>query len=314
MKQNRICFLDAATFGVDYDFGELSDLAPLTVHFFTEPQDTIERIRGFDIVITNKVVLDAAILAEAVDLKLICVAATGTNNVDLKFAESRGIQVCNATNYSTHSVAQHCMSLCLELIHKNRSRSKDCLRNWPKSKVFSMVGTNFDELNLKRWGILGLGSIGRQVAKLASAFGAEVVYHSVSGKASHSDYLSVSLDELLESSDVISVHTSLREETRYLFGDREFKMLKSSVVFLNLARGEICDPDALVKWLKTGHFLGVGLDVIDEEPPSVDHELLNINDSRIIVTPHMAWTSRQSRCRLLKQIIESIRSYQSNMD
>jgi len=314
MKQNRICFLDAETFGADYSFSELNELAPLTIYSSTEPQEILERIKGFDIVITNKVILDASVLTEASELKLICVAATGTNNIDLKFAQSRGIQVCNATGYSTHSVAQHCMSLCLELIHKNRLRHDDCLLNWPKSKVFSMVGTNFDELNSKRWGILGLGSIGKQVAKLASAFGAEVVYHSVSGRSSHTDYQSVSFGELLESSDVLSVHTSLREETFHLLSDREFDMLKSDVVFLNMARGQICDPVALLNWLKSGRFLGVGLDVIDQEPPSQDHALLHLNDPKVIITPHMAWTSRQSRHRLVEQIINSIRSYQSNLE
>ena len=314
MKHNRICFLDAATFGVNYDFSKLRELAPLTVYSSTEPQETLERIKGFDIVITNKVILDASVIARATDLKLICVAATGTNNIDLRFAESRGIQVRNATGYSTSSVAQHCLSLCLELIHKNRLRHDDCLLNWSKSKVFSMVGTDFDELSSKRWGVLGLGAIGRQVAKLASAFGAEVVYHSVSGKSSHTDYPSVSLVELLESSDVVSVHTSLREETFHLLSNKEFGILKPNVVFLNMARGQICDPLALVKWLKTSQFLGVGLDVIDQEPPSQDHALLKLNDPKIIITPHMAWTSRQSRHRLLEQMVTSIKSYQSSLE
>ncbi len=310
MKLNRICFLDAATFGVDYDFNDLSKLASLTVYSHTDSEDTLERIRGFDIVITNKVVLNEAVLSKATELKLICVAATGTNNVDLQFAESRGIQVCNAVGYSTHSVAQHCMALCLELMHRNRQRNQDCLRNWSKSKVFSLVGSQFDELNSKRWGILGLGSIGSKVAQLASAFGAEVVYHSVSGQSFHSDYLSVSFEELLRTSDVLSVHTSLRSETTHLFDHQEFALMKPDVIFLNMARGQICEPHALISWLKSGEFLGVGLDVIDQEPPPNNHTLLNLGDSRVLITPHMAWTSRQSRQRLLAQIVRSIRSYQ----
>ena len=310
MKLNHICFLDAATFGVNFDFSELRRLAPVTIHSNTDPQDTLDRIKGSDIVITNKVGLDEAVLSKATELKLICVAATGTNNIDLKFADSRGIQVCNAVGYSTHSVAQHCMALCLELIHRNRQRHRDCVKNWSKAKVFSLVGSEFDELSSKRWGILGLGSIGSQVAKLACAFGSEVVYHSVSGKSYNSRYLSVSFEELLRTSDVLSVHTSLRSETMHLLNHKEFELLKPDVLFLNMARGQICEPNALITWLKSGKFLGVGLDVLDREPPSIDHALLNVRDSRLLITPHMAWTSRQSRHDLLKQIVRNIESYQ----
>lgn len=309
MKLNRICFLDADTFGTDFDFGEINQLAPLTVYPHTCQNELAGRISGYEAVITNKVVLSERVLLNSPDLKLICVAATGTNNVDLEAASTMGIQVCNAVGYSTDSVAQHCLAVCLELIHKNRLRDEQSRLDWPKSKVFSLVGSNFSELSSKCWGILGLGAIGCRVAELASAFGSEVIYHSVSGQTTSSKFRSVSFDELLKLSDVLSIHTSLRHNTKHLFNEAAFEKLKSEVIFLNMARGDICDPVALLEWIKKGQYLGIGLDVIDQEPPSQSHSLLGFRDPRIVLTPHMAWTSIQSRQRLLQQIIDNIRSF-----
>lgn len=309
MKLNRICFLDADTFGTDFDFGEIAQLAPLTLYPHTFQEELLERISGYEVVITNKVTLGEKALMNSPNLKLICIAATGTNNVDLKVASKMGIQVCNAVGYSTHSVAQHCLAVCLELIHQNRLRDVQSRLDWPKSKVFSMVGSNFSELSSKCWGILGMGAIGCRVAELASAFGSEVIYHSVSGQKTSSRFLSVSFDELLKRSDVISIHTSLRKNTKYIFNKVAFEKLKPEVIFLNMARGDICDPVALLEWVEKGQYHGVGLDVLDQEPPSHSHPLLNLKDPRVLLTPHMAWTSIQSRRRLLQQIIDNIRSF-----
>lgn len=310
MKLNRICFLDADTFGLDFDFSAIEKLAPLTVFGSTSAEQTLERVAGFEAVITNKVVLDESILRNAPSLKLICVAATGTNNIDLKAAESRGIHVCNAVAYSTNSVAQHCLALCLELMHKNRHRNMRARSDWSHSEVFSMVGSDFEELSSKRWGILGLGAIGSRVAELAHAFGAEVVYHSVSEGLWNTKFECVTLDELITTSDILSIHTSLRASTRYLFDKSRFNSLKQGVIFLNMARGEICEPTALLDWLRHADYGGVGLDVLEQEPPVLNHPVLLLEDPRILITPHMAWTSVQSRQRLLETIIDNIDAFQ----
>ncbi|MBU1642431.1 D-2-hydroxyacid dehydrogenase [bacterium] len=304
----RIVILDSATFG-DTDLGGFSDLGEVEVYQTTSADETADRVKEADVVVTNKVVIDAAVMDAAGRLKLICVAATGTNNVDLAYAAQKEITIKNVAGYSTDSVVQHTFSMLFYLMGHSRYYDEYVKSGeWQKSSVFTHVAKPFFELKGKRWGIIGLGQIGRGVANIAKAFGAEVVYYSTSGKNNNSDYEQISFTKLLETCDIITIHAPLNAQTKNLVGHSEFLMLKDGAVLLNLGRGGIVTESALAAIIDVKEIY-VGLDVLEKEPMTIPHPLMNVeHKERLYITPHIAWTSVEAREKLIASVIENIES------
>ncbi|OOZ42714.1 2-hydroxyacid dehydrogenase [Solemya elarraichensis gill symbiont] len=307
----KAVFLDLKT--LDQEDLELSALKSLAdewvFHDLTAADETAERIRDVEIVITNKVVIDAALMDQAENLKLICVAATGTNNVDLEAAKEMGIMVTNVTGYGTPSVVQHVFAMLLAL---NTSligyHERVQAGAWQKSSSFCLFDLPITELTGKRMGIIGYGELGQGVATVAEAFGMQLMIAQRPGstEAQPNRY---PLDEVLQQADVISLHVPLADNTANLIGERELKMMKPDAVVINTARGGIVDEEALVDALKSGEIGAAGFDVLSVEPPKQGNVLLDNPMPNLIVTPHVAWASQQSRQRLLNLVVESIENY-----
>lgn len=314
-----IVFLDARTVGPEIDLSQFDQLAASTGGtFVTYPETTLDqtadRLRDADVVITNKARITREVLAACLNLKLICVAATGTNNVDMPAAQERGIPVRNVAGYSTHSVAQVTFTLLLALLNSPQYYDQYVKSgDYSRETIFTHLGRPFWELAGKRFGIIGLGAIGRQVAQIATAFGCEIVYFSASGQT-YSDvpYASVSLDELLGTSDVISVHAPLTEATNNLLTYKELCRMKPSALLLGLSRGGMINEADLARALDEGKLAGAGMDVFGQEPPAADHPYLSmIYPNRILLSPHIAWSSLEARQRLMDAVAENIREFQT---
>ncbi len=308
MTSRKIVVLDALTFG-ETDLSGFDALGEVEVYQTTSADETANRVKEADVVVTNKVVIDAAVMDAANRLKLICVAATGTNNVDLAYAAQKEIAVKNVAGYSTDSVVQHTFSMLFYLMGHSRYYDEYVKSGeWQKSAVFTHVAKPFFELKGKRWGIIGLGEIGRGVAEIAKAFGAEVVYYSTSGKNNNSDYEQTTFTRLLETCDVITIHAPLNAQTKDLIGHSEFLMLKDGAILLNLGRGGIVNERALSAIIDVKEIY-VGLDVLAKEPMTNPHPLMNIqHQERLYITPHIAWTSIEARKKLIASVIENIGS------
>ena len=305
----KIVVLDSDTLG-NLDLSPLEKYGEVAVYPYTRYEETIERCKDVDIVLTNKVVFDKEILDALPNLKLISILATGMNNVDLEYAKVKGVVVKNVSGYSTNSVVQTTFMLALALIGKldyyqNYTKSG----SWSKSPIFTNLERNFFEISGKKWGIIGLGNIGSKVASVASAFGAEIVYYSTS-KNPHSDkYKHLELDELLTSCDIISIHAPLNENTNNLIDKEQMFLLKDGAVLLNLGRGGIVNEVALAKAIDSKNLL-VGLDVTAKEPIETNNPLLNIEKKEnLIITPHIAWASQEARETLLAGTIKNIEDF-----
>lgn len=305
----KIVFLDRASVG-DASLKALEELGELVCYDRTAPNERAERIADAEIIITNKVRIDRPEMEAAPRLKMICIAATGMNNVDLQAAEERGIAVKNVAGYSTESVVQstfaHLLNLASKLPYFDERVKSGA---YSRSGLFTDMGRSFRELYGKRMGIIGLGTIGRRVAAVAEAFGMEVVYYATSGKA-HDDYFrAVSLDELLTTSDVVSIHAPLNERTAGLISQEELRRMKYTALLLNAGRGGIINEADLAEALNEGWIAGAGLDVYQTEPLPADSPLLTVKDSeKLSLTPHTAWASAEARARLIAGIARNIES------
>lgn len=306
----NIVLLDAKTLGEDLDISSLESFGTLTVYQTTTPEQTLERIQGADIVITNKVVISADIMEATPKLKLICIAATGMNNVDLDAAERKGIEVKNVAGYSTKSVVQHTFAMALYLLEKMAYYDKAVKDgSWSNSGLFTDVSHPFYEIAGKKWGIIGLGNIGQEVAKVATAFGAEVSYYSTSGKNLNHPYPHQSLEHLLQACDIISIHAPLNDTTYNLINKTNLPTIKEGAVLLNLGRGGIINEADLALELDHRTLLA-GLDVLEKEPLPLDNPLHQItHQERLLITPHIAWTSIEARKKLLEGIVENIKLF-----
>lgn len=306
----NIVLLDAKTLGDDLDISSLESFGTLTVYQTTSPEQTLERIRTADIVITNKVVISASIMEETPNLKLICIAATGMNNVDLDAAKRKGVEVKNVAGYSTKSVVQHTFAMALYLLEKMAyydATVKD--GSWSSSGLFTDVSHPFYEIFGKKWGIIGLGTIGQEVAKIATAFGAEVSYHSTSGKNLDQGYPHQSLELLLKECDIISIHAPLNDDTYNLINETNLPTMKEDAILLNLGRGGIINETDLAFELDR-RILYAGLDVLEKEPLLPDNPLNEVkHQERLLITPHIAWTSIEARKKLLEGIVENIKVF-----
>lgn len=306
----NIVLLDAKTLGDDLDTSLLESFGALTVYTTTSPEETLERIREADIIITNKVVISANMMEETPGLKLICIAATGMNNVDLDAAKSKGIAVKNVAGYSTKSVVQHTFAMALYLLEK-MAYYDAVVKNgsWTESGLFTDVSRPFYEIDGKKWGIIGLGTIGQEVAKIATAFGAEVSYYSTSGENLHHAYPHQSLESLLKECDIISIHAPLNDDTYNLINETNLSWIKDDAILLNLGRGGIINETDLASELDS-RVLYAGLDVLEQEPLALHNRLNEVkHNERLLITPHIAWTSIEARKKLLEGIVENIKVF-----
>ncbi|NLB67776.1 MAG: D-2-hydroxyacid dehydrogenase [Bacteroidales bacterium] len=309
MRKLKIVFLDSATIGEDVSLQPISSLGELTTYPSTAPDDVVERIKGYDVVITNKVWVGKKEMESNPALKLICVAATGMNNVDLVHAASKGIPVRNAVNYSTESVAQVTFMHILNLVGK-----ASYFDNVVKSGHYSAAGsftdvTNpFYELKGKRLGIIGLGNIGSRVAQIAEVFGMTVSYFPTSGKAHSDRYPAKELGQLLAESDVISIHAPLNERTKDLITRKELKSMNPKGYIVNMGRGGIIKEADLAAALDEGIIAGAAVDVFTKEPLPADHPYLTMQKrDKLLLTPHIGWASKEAREVLVAMIADNIK-------
>ena len=306
----KIVILDAKTMGEDIDLGPIKTLGEVEIYPLTEKEDVAKRIQDAEVVITNKVVLRESNLKTATSLKLIALFATGFNNIDLDYAASRGIGVVNVAGYSTQSVAQHTFAMLFHLLEQlsfydSYVKEKD----YTKSDTFAYIARPFYELTNKTWGIIGMGGIGKEVARLAEAFGTKVIYYSTSGNNKEAGYPCVSLDTLLETSDIISIHAPLNDKTKNLIGCKELEKMKKTAILINVGRGKIIDEEALAKALKENLIRGAALDVLAKEPIEANHPFYQVDPSKWFVTPHIAWSSVEARRTLVQEVVLNIQAF-----
>ncbi len=303
--------LDLDTLGDGLDLGKLeASLDQWQLHPVTSPDQVAERIAGAEVVVSNKVHLDAATIAASPELRFIAVAATGTNNVDLDAARAAGIVVSNVTAYGTPSVAQHVFSLLLALTTRlSDYRAAVADGRWASSPHFCLLDYPIRELTGKVLGLVGHGELGRGVARLAEAFGMEVRIAQRPGGPAQTGR--VPLAELLPEVDVLTLHCPLTEATRNLIGTSELAAMRDDAVLINTARGGIVDEEALVAALRAGTLGGAGFDVLTVEPPRDGNPLLDPDIPNLIVTPHIAWAARESRQRLIDQVAENIERFRA---
>ncbi len=305
----KIVFLDEYSIA-GCDLSKITSQGEYVAYENTAKEQVVERLQGADIAITNKVLIDGEAMRQLPNLKLICVAATGMNNVDLNTAAELGIEVKNAVGYSTISVADTTLASALalarnivyfdEYFHDGRYAKAD--------RAFCYDRLTF-QISGKRWGIIGLGNIGREVARLASAFGCEVRYFSTSGAKREEAYPAMELNELLEWSDIVSVHSPLNDRTRGLVGREELKRMKRSAMIINVARGGIIDEAALAEALNEGWIAAAALDVFSVEPLR-ESPLYDVKDRyRLLASPHNAWSAVESIDRLIDCVAENIRNF-----
>ncbi|AKJ96452.1 glycerate dehydrogenase [Thioalkalivibrio versutus] len=311
----RGVFLDLAT--VDRDDLDLTELrASLPVwsfHEHTEPDQRLGRIGDAEVIVTNKVELNAEVLTAAPRLRLVCAAATGTNNIDVEAARRLGIVVSNARDYATDSVVQHVFALLLTLVTQLDAYRADIRAGrWSASDQFCLLDHPIGTVAGMRLGIIGWGVLGRATARVAEAFGMEVlVAESLNpDRAAQEDR--VPLERLLGQCDVISLHCPLTATTRHLIDDAALRQMRPGALLLNTARGGLVDPEALARYLRSGHLGGAGIDVLEPEPPPADHPLLADDIPNLILTPHTAWAARTARQRVIDEVTANIHGYASD--
>lgn len=307
----KIVFLDVSTLGDDVSLAPLEMMGKLVCYPLSEPEVVPERIGDADVVIVNKIKLGRVEIDSSPSLKLICVAATGVNNIDTEYARSKGISVMNVADYSTESVAQVTFASLLSFVNSicyfdNVVKSG----NYSLSPHFTDTGRSFYELKGKKFGVIGMGNIGKRVASIAESFGCDVSYFSTGGRAHYKKYPAVSLSELLAKCDIISIHAPLNERTRNLITLKELKEMKPSGIIVNMGRGGIVNEKDLSRALDFGLIAGAVVDVYEEEPIPKDHPYLKVKDhSKLVLTPHIGWASQEARKVLVQKLADNIKSF-----
>lgn len=307
----KIVFLDVKTIGEDIDLSGFERFGKVEKYGFSSAEEARIRTRDADVVILNKVQINEQTIGEAEHLKLVCVTATGTNNLDKDYLAKRGIEWRNVAGYSTESVAQHTFGLLFYLLEKLAYYDAYVKEErYIDDTIFTHFEKVFHELSGKTWGIIGLGAIGRRVADIAKMFGCRVIYYSTSGKNTQPGYERVEWDTLLSESDIVSVHAPLTAETEGLMNKEAFAKMKNTAIFLNLGRGPIVVEEDLAEALENEMIAAAGLDVLSVEPMSRENPLRRMKDSnRLIITPHIAWASVEARTRLMKIVEKQIEDF-----
>lgn len=305
----KIVILDRATLGFDVDVSIFDTLGEVTSFDITKNHETKERVKNADIVITNKVVISKEHMDDS-NIKLICISATGMNNVDLEYAKQKRIEVKNVAGYSSSSVSQVAFGMIFHFVQKlNYYKSYVDAGNWQKSEIFTHIDKPFYELDKKKVGVIGLGDIGLSFAKRAQAFDCEVVYYSTSGRNNNNEFKRVELEELLKNSDIISIHCPLNEQTKNLLNYENMKSMKDGAILLNLGRGGIIKEDDLSILIDEKEIY-CGIDVVNKEPIEESNPLLKVkNKNRLLLTPHIGWASIEARTRLIKMLVKNIEEF-----
>lgn len=307
----KIVELDRETLGYDIDTSVLKTIGSFEEHEAADLETTREYIKDADVIIFNKTKMNEELLKDAPNVKLLAITATGFDNIDLEYCKSRGIAAANVKAYSTPAVAQHTFAMALFVLEKI-SYYDEYVKSgrYSSQSGFCNFDEKYNELSGKTWGIIGMGNIGRSVAKIAEAFGCKVIFYSASGNSTCTDYERVDLDTLLKESDVLSIHCPLSDRTRNLINRDTLKLMKKSAILINVARGPVVNDADLAEALNNGTIAGAGLDVLGVEPMEKDNPLGLIKDSRkLLITPHMAWASVESRQRCFDEVFENIRAF-----
>jgi len=310
----KIVFLDAYSIG-NADDSALNGLGEYNRYEHTTPEQVLSRCEGADVVITNKVKLMQTELENLPSLKLICIAATGMNNVDLKIAAEKGITVKNVADYSTDSVAEQTFAMALGLIHQTQYYDQYVKTgSYSKSGLFTHHDRPFFELKGKKWGIIGMGHIGRRVAEIATVFGAQIAYYSTSGKNMDAGFPCLSLNDLMENCDIISIHAPLNEQTQYLLDYEKLCLMKPTAFLINVGRGGIVRETDLAQALREKRLAGAALDVYEQEPTPLDSPLLSSDiREKLLMSPHIAWASAEARQRLVDTMVQHIMNQKKPM-
>ena len=307
----KIVELDRETLGYDIDTSVLKTIGSFEEHEAADLETTREYIKDADIIIFNKTKMNEELLKDAPNVKMLAITATGFDNIDLEYCKSRGIAAANVKAYSTPAVAQHTFAMALFILEKI-SYYDEYVKSgkYSSQSGFCNFDEKYNELSGKTWGIIGMGNIGRSVARIAEAFGCKVIFYSASGNSTCTDYERVELETLLKESDVLSIHCPLSDRTRNLINRDTLKLMKRNAILINVARGPVVNDADLAEALNNGTIAGAGLDVLGVEPMEKDNPLGLIKDSRkLLITPHMAWASVESRQRCFDEVFENIRAF-----
>lgn len=304
----KIVFLDRKTIGDDLDLTGFESLGEVVMYDYSSKEQVPERIKDADVIILNKVEINEQTIGEAQNLKLVCITATGTNNLDKEYLKTRGIAWRNVAGYSTDSVAQHTFASLFYLYEKLAYYDSYVKEGYyVEDEMFTHFARTFHEISGKVWGIIGLGAIGNRVAEIADAFGCQVQYYSTSGANHSSRWKQVSWEVLLETSDIVSIHAPLNDATFHLIDRGALEKMKPSAYLVNMGRGPIVVEEDLKEALQNGQIAGAAVDVLDEEPMRRDNPLREIADStRLLITPHIAWATLEARTRLMNTIYHQI--------
>jgi glycerate dehydrogenase len=305
----KIVFLDAKTLGDDVSLESFSQFGEFEVFQTTSPAQTLQRVKDADIVITNKVVIDQNIMDNS-SIKLICIAATGMNNINLEYAKEKNIEVKNVAGYSTMSVVQLTLSFVLQFVQRIDYYDNYGKNSWKDNDIFTHLDKPFYELDGKNFGIIGLGEIGQGVAKVAQSLGCNVSYYSTSGMNNNTNYTQKNLNDLLSQSDIITIHAPLNEKTNNLINSTNIGNIKKGAIILNLGRGGIVNEQDISDAINGKADIYFGTDVASKEPIQKSNPLLSIeNKERLMITPHIAWASIEARKRLLLGIEKNIKDF-----
>lgn len=311
----KIVILDGKTLG-DISIEKLNEIGEVQYYEATDESQVVERIKDANIILTNKVVLNRNNMKDAKNLEFIAETATGFNNIDIDYAKEHKIGVANVAGYSTNAVVQHTFASALGLLDQVVYYDRYVKEGeYSKSGSFTCLNKPYYEIENKVWGIIGLGAIGNRVGKIAEAFGAEVIYYSTSGKNSSTQFKKVSFEELLEKSDIISIHAPLNENTKGLIDYEALIKMKSSAILVNMGRGPIVVEKDLARAIEEEQIKGAALDVYETEPVGEDNILLSIkNKDKLLLSPHIAWASIEARERLFNEVVENIKAFYNGKD
>lgn len=312
----KIAVLDRKTLGEDISLAPIEALGECVVFDNIENDKINAALLDADVCVTNKKILNRSSLEGCKNLRLICLCSTGFNNVDIDYCKEHNIKVRNIPGYCTESVCQHTFALLLALV-ESVSYYDNFVKSgaYTKSGVANHLGRSFGEIRGKTWGIIGMGNIGRSVAKAAEAFGARVIYASVSGSPRKEEYECVSLDELLKESDIISIHSPLNEKTENLINREALKKMKKTAFLVNVGRGAVIDSKALADAVDQGIISGAAIDVYPTEPPKEDDPFMHLkHPERFVFSPHIAWGSVEARVRCVEMVAENISAFMHGED